>query len=72
MNKYSIIFTVLCLFALPVLHAQDKTTPESQTAETDGLSIVVTSLKADNKILQIDYEVVNNSEDDAWIFKGTR
>jgi hypothetical protein len=32
-----------------------------------GLSIVITSLKTNDKILQMDYEVVNNSQSEIWI-----
>jgi hypothetical protein len=64
MNRYSIVLTVLCLFALPVLHAQEQT-------KTDGLSIVVTSLDITDKALNVQYEIRNDSKDDVWILVGT-
>ncbi len=67
MNRYSIVLIIICFLALPAIHSQDKPDTTPETTETNGLSIVVTSLKADDKILQIDYEVINNSRQEIWI-----
>jgi len=70
MNKYSIVFTILCLFALSIIHAQDKPDNNSDTTETNGLSIVVTSLDITDEALKLQYEIRNDSEQDIWIYFG--
>ena len=67
MNRYSIVFIILCLSALPALHAQEQSPSDLKTTETKDLSIVVTSLDITDEALKVQYEIRNNSEDDTWI-----
>ena len=61
---------IICLLALPVLHAQEQPSPDPKTTETDGLSIVVTSLDITDNALKVQYEIRNDSEQDIWIYFG--
>jgi hypothetical protein len=57
---------IFCIIALSVQWAGAQAEKTS-----DGLSLVVTSVDVNDKILKLQYEIRNNSKNDAWIFLGT-
>lgn len=62
-----LITLIFCIFTTSTAWANNEA-PKNN----DGLSIVVTSLKVDDKIFQINYEVVNNSKQEIWIIEFTQ
>jgi hypothetical protein len=60
--RVRLVTLIICIFAASTARP-DNEVPEN----AEGLNIIVTSLKVDDKILQIDYEVVNNSQQEIWI-----
>jgi len=71
MNRYTLFLMVLFIFVLSAMRTQGQTDADSSINKSTGaLMISVTSLDINDKALYLDYEIRNDSEDDAWILVG--
>ena len=71
MKKYALLFTVLFLYLMSPIQTKAQTKSGSENKKNNGLSIVVTSLDINDKTIELNYELINNSKEDFWILVET-